>query len=285
MRICRFDDHRLGVVVGEEVVDVTPVASRLPVLAWPTPPGDHFVRHLDAMRAEIERIMAGSPRKPLRDVRLLSPVANPGKIIGAPVNYMLHLQESRADAGINFGTDVKTIDHYGLFLKASSSLVGPSEGVVSKRSDRRTDHEIELALVIGRGGRNISEAEALSHVAGYVIGLDMTIRGTEDRSYRKSLDTFSVLGPWMVTADEFGDPAAVDFELKVNGETRQRANTRDLIFDVPKLISYASHAYRLDPGDVIMTGTPQGVGPVEPGDVMDCWIDGIGAMQVAVRGP
>ena len=285
MRICRFDNDRLGVEIEDEVVDVTPVASRLPALRWPVPPGDHFIRHLARMREEMARVLATSPRKPLSAVRLLSPVANPGKIIGAPVNYMLHLKESRADAGIHHGADVKTIDTYGLFLKAGSSLVGPGEGVVSERADRRTDHEIELALVIGGGGRNISEAEALSHVAGYAIGLDMTIRGTEDRSYRKSLDTFSVLGPWMVTADEFGDPSAVDFELKVNGQTRQKANTRDLIFGVPKLISYASHAYRLDPGDVIMTGTPEGVGPVEPGDVMDCRIDRIGSMRVAVRGP
>ncbi len=285
MRICRFDDDRLGVVVGEHVADVTAVASRLPPPTWPAPPGDHFIRHFDAMRAEIDLAMPKAARRPLKDVRLLSPVANPGKIIGAPVNYLLHVEESRADPGINFGTDVKTIDHYGLFLKANSSLVGPGEGVVSERLDRRTDHEIELALVVGSGGRNISENEALSHVGGYAIGLDMTIRGTEDRSYRKSLDTFSVLGPWMVTADEFGDPSAVDFELKVNGVTRQKANTRDLIFDVPKLVSYASHAYRLDPGDVIMTGTPEGVAPVEPGDVMECWIDRIGSMLVAVRGP
>jgi 2,4-diketo-3-deoxy-L-fuconate hydrolase len=285
MRICRFDDNRLGVVIGDEVADVTPVAEKLPALRWPAPPGDHFIRHLDWMRTEIEKAAAAGPRKPLGAVRLLSPVANPGKIIGAPVNYVLHMEESRADAGINYGTDVKTIDHYGLFLKAGSSLVGPGEGVVSERAGRRTDHEIELALVIGNGGRNIDEDEALSHVAGYTIGLDMTIRGTEDRSYRKSLDTFSVLGPWLVTADEFGDPSAVDFELKVNGETRQRANTRDLIFDVKKLVSYASHAYRLDPGDVIMTGTPEGVAPVNPGDVMACWIDRIGSMEVAVRGP
>lgn len=284
MRICRFDDNRLGVAIDEEVADVTSVADRLPPLSWPLPPGDHFIRNLDAMRKAMAQAIHMSRRKALSEVRLLSPVANPGKIIGAPVNYLLHLEESRADAGIHHGTDVKTIDTYGLFLKAGSSLVGPGEGVVAERADRRTDHEIELALVIGGGGRDIPEAEALSHVAGYTIGLDMTIRGTEDRSYRKSLDTFSVLGPWMVTADELGDPSAVDFELKVNGETRQKANTRDLIFNVPKLISYASHAYRLDPGDVIMTGTPEGVAPVEPGDVMECRIDGIGAMQVAVRG-
>jgi 2-keto-4-pentenoate hydratase/2-oxohepta-3-ene-1,7-dioic acid hydratase in catechol pathway len=283
MRICRFGDARLGVVVGEEIADVTSVTEKLPPLAWPVPIGDHFIRHFDAMRAEIDKALPSAPKKPLADVRLLSPVANPGKIIGAPVNYTLHLDESRADAGIHFGSNVKTIDQAGLFLKAGSSLVGPGEGVVVERTDRRTDHEVELAVVIGEGGKNISEADALSHVVGYTIGLDMVIRGPEDRSFRKSLDTFSVLGPWMVTADEFGDPSEVDFEIKVNGVTKQEANTRDLIYDVPKLISYASEFYRLDPGDVIMTGTPEGVAPVEPGDVMDCWIEGIGSMQVAVR--
>lgn len=286
MRICRFDDDRVGVVTGDEVADVTEaVAAALPPVRWPLPRGDLFVAALADLRPEMDRLSATGPRRRLADVRLLSPVANPGKIIAAPVNYQLHLDESRKDTGINFGSHVKTIDEYGVFLKANSSLVGPAEGVVADRPERRTDHEIELAVVIGRSVRNVSEAEALDCVAGYMIGLDMTIRGTEDRSYRKSLDTFTVLGPWMVTADAFGDPGAVDFEIKVNGETRQKANTRDLIYSVPKLIAYASHAYRLEPGDVILTGTPEGVGPVQPGDVMDCRIDGIGSMTVSVRGP
>ncbi len=283
MRICRFDDNRLGVVVGDEVADVTAVIDGLPPVRWPLPREDMFIARLDALRPELDRLAAEAPRTKLSAVRLLSPVANPGKIIGAPVNYALHLDESRADAGINFGTDVKTIDQYGLFLKAGSSLVGPAEGVVADRADRRTDHEIELALVIGKGGRHIPREDALSHVAGYMIGLDMTIRGTEDRSYRKSLETFTVLGPWLVTADEFGDPGDVDFDLTIGGAVRQKSNTRHLIFDVPKLIAYASDAYRLDPGDVILTGTPEGVAPVQPGDVMECRIDGIGAMSVAVR--
>lgn len=285
MRICRFDDDRVGVVIGDEVVDVTEVTAALPPVRWPLPRGDLFVAALGKLRPAMERLSSTGARRRLADVRLLSPVANPGKIIAAPVNYQLHLDESRKDTGINFGSHVKTIDEYGLFLKANSSLIGPAEGVVADRPERRTDHEIELAVVIGRTVRNVSEAEALDCVAGYTIGLDMTIRGTEDRSYRKSLDTFTVLGPWMVTADAFGDPGAVDFEITVNGETRQKANTRDLIYSVPKLISYASHAYRLEPGDVILTGTPEGVGPVQPGDVMDCRINGIGTMAVAIRGP
>lgn len=289
MRICRFDDGnpeapRLGVVLGADVADVTAVAERLPPVRWPLPRGDLLIAALPGMRAALKHAAETAPRRPLASVRLLSPVANPGKIVAAPVNYVLHLGEARRDPGINFGKPVRTIDEHGVFLKATSSVVGPGEGVLVERRDRRTDPEIELALVIGGGGRNIPESEALDHVAGYMIGLDMTIRGTEDRSLRKSLDTFTVLGPWMVTADEFSDPSAVDLELRVNGAARQSSNTRFLIVDVRALISYASHAFRLEPGDVILTGTPEGVAPVVPGDVMDCRIEGIGRMTVAVRG-
>jgi 2-keto-4-pentenoate hydratase/2-oxohepta-3-ene-1,7-dioic acid hydratase in catechol pathway len=284
MRICRFDDNRVGLVIDGGVADVTAIAAAgLAPMRWPLPPGDAFIRRLPELRAALEGAAATAPRLAASGVKLLSPVANPGKIVGAPVNYLRHMEESRADPGINFGSDVRTIERYGLFLKATSSLVGAGEGVVCGPADRRTDHELELAVVIGGGGRDIAEADALGHVAGYAIGLDMTIRGPEDRSYRKSLDTFSVLGPWLVTADAFGDPGAVDMELTVNGDARQQANTRDLIFPVPRLIAYASRAYRLDPGDVIMTGTPEGVAPVVPGDVMDCRIEGIGAMRVEVR--
>ena len=283
MRICRFDDQKVGVVIGDEVADVTRIVERLPMARWPFSRADQFIEILPELLAEMEQLAADAPRKNISDVHLLSPVANPGKIIAAPVNYQLHIDEARADVGINYGTDVKSIDHYGLFLKATSSLVGASDGVVSERPDRRTDHEVELALVIGKGGRNISRDEALSHVAGYMIGLDMSIRGTEDRSYRKSLDTFTVLGPWLVTADEINDPDNLDMQLSIGGEVRQDTNTSNMIFDVRRLITYASEAYMLEPGDVILTGTPEGVGPVEPGDVMDCRLEMIGEMSVAVR--
>jgi len=283
MRICRFDDNRLGLVDGEEIVDVSVVLDKLPKHSWPYPRCDVFIASLDALRPEIEKQAKTGRRVKIAGVKLLSPVADPGKIIAAPVNYKLHLDEARIDSGIHFGSKVKTIEEAGLFLKSTGSLVGAGEGVVSERRDRRTDHEIELGLVIGKRGKNISEANALEHVAGYTIALDMTIRGPEERSLRKSRDTFSVLGPWLVTADEFGDPSNVDFELKIAGASKQKSNTRNLIFDCRKLIAYASEAYTLEPGDVIMTGTPEGVAPVEPGDVMDCWIDRIGRMQVAVR--
>jgi 2-keto-4-pentenoate hydratase/2-oxohepta-3-ene-1,7-dioic acid hydratase in catechol pathway len=222
------------------------------------------------------------PGTSIESVKLLSPVANPGKIVAAPVNYALHLDESRADTAINFGTQVKTIADYGVFLKATSSVIGASQTVMADWPDRRIDHEVELALVIGRKGFRIPESQALSHVAGYMIGLDMTIRGTEDRSFRKSLDTFTVLGPWLVTADELGDPSQLDLEITVNGQPRQKSNTALLIWNVQKLIAYASQAYTLYPGDVIMTGTPEGVAPVVPGDTMRARIERIGQMQVAV---
>lgn len=284
MKLARFDDQRLGVVLDEEIADVTGVLDHLPTRRWPFPPGDDLIAHLDALRPAIEAALPAAPRLPLAGRRWLSPVANPGKVVAAPVNYRKHIEESRADAGIHFGNEVSAIDRYALFLKATSSVVGAGEGIEIHHDDgRRTDHEVELALVIGRQARHVPMEQALSFVAGYLIGLDITIRGTEDRSWRKSLDTFTVLGPWLVTADAFGDPEAVDLRIAVNGEMRQDANTRDLIWSVARCISMASSAYTLYPGDVILTGTPEGVGPIARGDRLDAFIEGVGAMQVAVR--
>ncbi|MEX0622473.1 fumarylacetoacetate hydrolase family protein [Saccharospirillum sp.] len=284
MRICRFNDNQLGLAIGDEIADVTPVLDQLPAFRWPLPRHDVLIDALPQLRPALLAAAEKAPRFKIADVRLLSPVANPGKLIAAPVNYMAHVEESQQDAGINFGSDVTFIDRYALFLKATSSLVGAGEGVEIHHDDgRRTDHEVELALVIGKTARKVSEAEALDYVAGYTIGLDITIRGTEDRSYRKSLDTFSVLGPWLVTPDELGSPDALGLTIQVNGEPRQNANTRDLIWGVAKLISVASHAYTLHPGDVIFTGTPEGVAPIQRGDVMHAEIENIGAMDVQVR--
>ena len=282
MRLCRFDGDRLGLVEGEEVADVTAALEAIPATRWPAPHGDALVANLDAVRAAVNGIAGNAARRPLAEVGLLSPVANPTKVIGAPVNYKAHLEEAQADQGVSFGQAIKSIDEYGLFLK-SPVLVGPSEGVALHFTDRRNDHEVELAMVIGREAKNVAREDALDYVAGYAIGLDMTVRGPEDRSMRKAADTYSVLGPWLVTADEIPDPDNLAMSISVNGETRQESNTSYQIFDCRQLIEYASRFYTLYPGDVIMTGTPEGVGPVAPGDVMHCWCEIIGAMDVPVR--
>jgi 2-keto-4-pentenoate hydratase/2-oxohepta-3-ene-1,7-dioic acid hydratase in catechol pathway len=285
MKLCRYDDNRIGVVRGGNVHDVTGILDALPPLRYPAPFGDQLIANLDSLRQRMEQLADKATTRPIEQVRLLSPVANPSKIIGTPVNYRAHVEEARRDAEIavyNAGQS-RSIEEQGLFLKASSSLVGPSEGVAIKFPDRRTDHEAELGVVIGRKTSLVSEQAALGVVAGYAIALDMVVRGKEDRSYRKSPDSYAVLGPWLVTADELADPGALDFSLRVNGELRQAANTREMIIGIARQIAWASSVYTLYPGDIIMSGTCQGVGPVQAGDVMSLTFDGIGQMTVAVR--
>ncbi len=286
MKLCRFNETRLGLVEEDSVLDVSAALEVLPEARWPLPAnGDLLIRHLPAVCERVAEVAAGAPRHDLTEIVLGSPVANPTKLIGAPVNYQPHIDEAEADEGITFDQKrVKPISESLCFLKAVSSLVGPGEGVVRSFPDRRTDHEVELAVVIGEEARAISPENALACVAGYTIGLDMTVRGKEDRSMRKSIDTYSVLGPWLVTRDEIDDPDALNLSLRLNGEIRQDSNTRELIYDVRTLISKVSDFYTLLPGDVIYTGTPAGVGPVQPGDVLDCEVQGIGAMQVRVSG-
>ncbi|HML15231.1 MAG TPA: fumarylacetoacetate hydrolase family protein [Xanthobacteraceae bacterium] len=284
MRLCRFNDNRLGLVRGEEVRDVTAALEALPAHRYPLPRHDPLIANLVELSPGIAAAAERATPIPLAGLALLSPIANPGKIVAAPVNYKKHLEEARADAAIHHQKQVEEIQRIGLFLKASSSVVGPGEGIAVRHVDRRTDHEIELAVVMGRRADRVAKARAFDHVAGYCIGFDITVRGPEERSLRKSIDGYTVLGPWLVTADEVADPAGLDLELKVNGETRQRANTRDLIIPIPELIAFASSFYTLMPGDVLLTGTPEGVGPIQPGDLLDASISGIGAMQVSVRG-
>jgi 2-keto-4-pentenoate hydratase/2-oxohepta-3-ene-1,7-dioic acid hydratase in catechol pathway len=278
MRIARFDDNRVGIVMGESLQDVSSALEQLPAHRYPFPREDALIANLELLSG------ATSTRTvPLAKARLLSPVANPGKVMAAPVNYKKHLEEALADKGIHHGNLVGEIHKVGIFLKASSSVVGPGEGVQLIKPDRRNDHEVELAVVIGLRGRNIAPAEALSHVAGYCIGLDMTIRGPEERSMRKSPDSYTVLGPWLVTADEIPDPGSLEISITVNGAVKQKANTREFILGVPELIAWASSFYTLHPGDVLLTGTPQGVGPVRPGDVMEASLERVGSMRVEVR--
>jgi len=284
MQLCRFNDDQLGLVRGDEIIDVTAALKILPRCSYPLPKHDLFIAHLGAVRAEVEKMAEGaSKRYALAEVKLLSPVANPGKVVAAPVNYTRHLVEAREDKAIHHQNQIGEIQRVGLFLKASSSVVGASAGVSIARPDRRNDHEIELVAVIGKSGRNIPASRALEHVAGYCVGLDMTVRGPEERSMRKSPDNYTVLGPWLTTADEIEDVDNLDLLIEVNGEVRQRANTRDLIINLAGLIEFASSFYSLHPGDILMTGTPEGVSQVFPGDRMVAQISGLGRMVVDIH--
>jgi 2-keto-4-pentenoate hydratase/2-oxohepta-3-ene-1,7-dioic acid hydratase in catechol pathway len=282
MRLCFFNDDRLGLVLGDVVLDVTTVLAALPSARYPRPQHDVFIERLPALREKIERAAGSAQRHRLEHVKLSSPVLNPGKLVAAPVNYQKHLDEALAEPKTFLPAHARRIQETGLFLKATSSLIGPAKSVVIWHAERRTDHEVELAVVIGKECRRVSRATAFEYVAGYCVGLDITLRGPEERSLRKSLDTYSVLGPWLVTADEVQDPGALELSLDVNGEPRQRANTRDLILSIPELIELASSFYTLVPGDILFTGTPEGVGPIAPGDVIQASIHGVGSMRVTV---
>ena len=283
MKFCRYDDNRIGLVRGENVHDVSAIIDDLPQIRYPYPRGDALIANLDNFRPKMEKLADAATPVPISSVKLLSPVANPTKIIGTPANYEAHAAEAQADTTISQGKPSRTIEEQGLFLKANSALVGAGEGEALRFPDRRTDHEAELGVIIGKKVSNISYDDAFSCVAGYAIALDMVVRGPEDRSFRKSVDTYAVLGPWVVTADEIADPEVLSFTLTIGGEVRQTSNTSKMIMDLRRQISWGSQFYTLHPGDIIMSGTCEGVSRVVPGDVMHLEFESIGAMDVAIR--
>lgn len=284
MRICRFNGDQLGVVQGDDVVVVTEALQVLPALRWPLPQHDVMIENLDAVVARAKALVPTAKRIPLSSVKLESPVANPTKIVAAPVNYQLHIDEGTHNPELRQGrVEILTIGQSGLFLKANSSLVGPGTPIRLGDPTRRHDPEAELGVVIGRKCRNITEAQALDCVAGYAVAVDVVVRGPEERSLRKSIDTYSVLGPWLVTKDEIADPGNLNLHLSINGKRKQDSNTSKLIWSVPRLIAYASAYYTLWPGDIIMTGTPEGVSEIVPGDKVVLGVEKIGEMTLAIQ--
>jgi 2-keto-4-pentenoate hydratase/2-oxohepta-3-ene-1,7-dioic acid hydratase in catechol pathway len=286
MKICRFDEDRLGVVIGDKVHDVTEAQKEIRAAARYDRMGDPVIAALPSWRKRIEDMAAKAPGRPLSQVRLLAPVARPSKVMAAPTNYTKHVAEMAARRELAPEAPKRNsskIGEAGIFLKANSSVVGPSEGIPIRFPDRRNEHELEIVVIIGKQGSDIPKDKALDYVAGYCLGFDMTTRGTEDRSFRKSIDGYSPLGPWMVTADEIKNPNDLTATLHVNDELRQTARTKDLIYDVGRLIEFASSFYTLYPGDVYFTGTPEGVGPVKPGDVIRARCDAIGELAIEVR--
>ena len=288
MKLCRYDDDRLGVVRGALVHDVTDAQIEIRQAAPYAMKGDAVVAALPQWRERLERLADKAPGKPIAKINLLAPVARPTKLTCAPTNYSAHIDEM-TKASAEPGSQIVTVQSMkileaGMFLKSNSCLVGPSEGIPLRFPDRRSDHEVELVMVIGKAGSDIAQDRALDHVAGYCLGLDMTVRGREDRSFRKSVDGYAVLGPWLVTADELPDPDAVPISIEVNGEVRQKSNTSQLIYNCRRLIEFASAFYTLYPGDLVYTGTPEGVGPVKPGDVIVCRSAPVlGELTIAVR--
>ena len=285
MKLCRFDQDRLGVVIGDQVHDVTDIQTQIRAAAPYDMKGDALIAALPTWRSRIEEAAKKAPGKQVSSVKLLAPVARPTKTMAAPTNYGKHIEEMRARTDIPREqlNRPPNIEKAGIFLKANSSIVGPSQGIPIRFLDRINEHEIELVVIIGKQGSDIPKAKAKEYIAGYTLGLDMTCRGGEDRSFRKSIDGYSVLGPWLVTADEIPDPDNVPLSIFVNGEKKQESNTNMLIFDCRKLIAWGSTFYTWHPGDVLFTGTPEGVSPVKPGDTIRAVIPPIGEMTVPVR--
>jgi 2-keto-4-pentenoate hydratase/2-oxohepta-3-ene-1,7-dioic acid hydratase in catechol pathway len=262
--------------VSDLVGDAVPADARLRAL----------IERWAELRGAVAERAAGPGDPALANATLRSPMrGSAGKVIGAAANYLDHQAEMGGPDGVYKDETIATVATYVGFLKATTSIVGPDAAIVlpPDLGERRVDHEAELAVVIGRRAHRVAAADALDHVFGYVPLLDITVRGPEDRSYRKSFDTFTPIGPEVVTADEIPDPGDLPIELTVNGDVRQQASTRDLIWDVPRLIEAYSAAMTLEPGDVIATGTPAGVGPIEAGDVVRVTIGGVGTLEMPVR--
>jgi len=285
MKLCRFDEDRLGVVIGDKVHDVTEAQTEIRAKARYDMKGDAVIAALPAWRKRIEDMGAKAPGRPISQVKLISPVARPSKAMAAPTNYGKHIEEmaARRDIPDTAKRASPKIGTAGIFLKSNSAIVGPSEGIPLRFPDRLNEHEAELVVVIGKTGSDIPRDKAKDYIAGYTLGLDMTVRGPEDRSFRKSVDGYAVLGPWMVTADEVLDPDNVTVTLHLNGELKQTAETKDLIYDIGRLIEFASSFYTLYPGDVYYTGTPAGVSPVKPGDVLRLNSAPIGEFEIKLR--
>ncbi|MCU4800789.1 fumarylacetoacetate hydrolase family protein [Halobacteria archaeon HArc-gm2] len=276
MRFVRYDGDQLGLLTddGTGVIDLT---ERLGL------DGDEpLVEYIDGDYDASEYVDA-DPDYDRADVELGSPVGRPGKVIAAPLNYENHIEEALADRDIT--TDEWfSIKDKGYFLKAPSSVVGPDHGIELPFSDRRTDHEVELAFVMKDDVKDVSAAEAWDHIFGYTILLDISLRGDQDRSNRKSYDTFTVVGPCVTTADEIDDPQDLQMELELNGERRQYENTGDMVYTCADVVQYASLGATLETGDVVTTGTPEGVSELSDGDTIDAEIEDVGSMTVDVTG-
>ena len=275
MKLVRYTHHgrtRLGKVVDSTVIDLSEITGI-----------DHSMRQLlnelPALRERHERV--AGPAIALEEVRLEAPIHDPQKFLGIGMNYRQHAEEARR-AGIAIPSSQMW------FNKQVSCISGPFDPVVKPRISEQMDYEIELGVVIGRRCRHVCAGDAPAVIAGYLIVNDLSARDWLKKSptftLGKSFDTHGPLGPWLTTCDEIADPLALQMTLTVNGEQRQHASTGDMIYNIYQQIEYLSSVMTLEPGDVLATGTPSGIGAptgrfLQPGDLLHLTIDGLGAIE------
>ena len=263
---------RVGAVVGDEIADLSAAGAPATMLA--------LLEGGDAAMAAARAALAKAPRIALSKVRLEAPIARPPKILAVGLNYRAHAEEC--------GMPIPTFPV--IFNKQSTSACGPFDPVDRPAESEQIDYEGELAVVIGKRCRRVSAAKARSVVAGYAVANDVSVRDWQLRvptmTMGKSWDTHCPFGPWITTTDEVADPHNLDLKTWVNGELRQNVNTSDLIFNIDAIIEHLSTAFTLEPGDVIVTGTPSGVGLwmnpqswLRDGDVVRIEISGLGAIE------
>jgi 2-keto-4-pentenoate hydratase/2-oxohepta-3-ene-1,7-dioic acid hydratase in catechol pathway len=240
--------------------------KRMEMIVRFTRDGDGKVR--GGSYSEEHGIISGGEVLALQDVQLLTP-CQPSKIVCVGLNYVKHAQELK----------MPLPEEPILFLKPPSSILDPEGHIVYPACSSQVDYEGELAVVIGKRCKNVPAGEAESHILGYTCFNDVTARDLQRKDGQwtraKSFDTFAPFGPWIARID----PSDVDIETRVNGRVVQKSNTSDLIFDVPRLLEFISGVMTLEPGDVIATGTPPGVGPLQKGDCVEVEIEGIGILK------
>ncbi len=282
MKICRFDNDRLGVIVEGTIRDVTAAQDQIRVAHPYDAKSDAFIAALLEWHDKLREMAISADPISIEDVRLLPPIARPGKLMAAPVNYEAHIDETLADPGIRHIERTTKIKEAGIFLKSNTALIGAGDTIPIRFPNRRNDHEFEFALVIGKECSRVDKVNALDMIAGYTLGLDITLRGPEDRSARKSCDGYAVLGPWLVTAEEIEDPDNVSFHGSLNGEIKQHGNTKDQVLSIRELVEYASEFYTLYPGDVMFTGSPAGVSEIKSGDELNFVCEEVGDFRIKV---
>lgn len=282
MRLVTYDEHRLGVLAPDGIHDCTDLIEDVPEWAAPYRMNALIARWSE-LRDRVEDRRVSGPTVAVDAVRLRAPSPRPRNFLAAPLNYAAHGAEMTGPIASGGGTPLEL----GLFVKAGGCLAGPNDEIaLPPIEDRRFDHEGEIGVVIGRAARSAPPETALDHVFGYTLVLDATMRMTEsrreERTMRKSFASFSPSGPCILTADEVFDPSELTVRLSVNGEPRQEGSLRDLVVDVAGLVAMGSSVLELEPGDLIATGSPSGVGPIVPGDIVVVEADGIGQMHLPV---